>query len=193
MGPLSKYILVFSLLIPLLHTQAHGAEQQLTSEAEAFSRVFDIDPEGSPLEKEIFQQFRFGNKDRAAQAAYALRTNTAKESYLAFSEWYLVRWAVASNPNSYLATIRMLMNDTSPDVSAAAIKTASAIPNFDKKLRQQIAQRSAQQEAFRKSIKIGDETTSGLVIEVRKPLVKVQTYSSPPIEKWVKLADISPK
>ncbi|MGP1681448.1 MAG: hypothetical protein ACTS8S_03860 [Giesbergeria sp.] len=63
-------------------------------------------------------------------------------------------------------------------------------------------------EKFRRSLKIGDDTRSGLIIEIRGPMVKIQTnesqctqrdhngscvnYVNTPAEKWFKLSDVYP-
>jgi hypothetical protein len=47
----------------------------------------------------------------------------------------------------------------------------------------------AQQAQFRQSLKVGTETHCGLVIEVRPPIVKVQTMIG---ERWLKVAQLYP-
>ena len=49
--------------------------------------------------------------------------------------------------------------------------------------------RNKQVASFRKTIKSGDDTHCGLAIEVKKPIVKVQTMAG---EKWLKLTQIYP-
>lgn len=44
-----------------------------------------------------------------------------------------------------------------------------------------------------RKLRVGERTNLGIVIEVRPPLVKIQTESSgSPTEKWMRDADLSP-
>lgn len=56
--------------------------------------------------------------------------------------------------------------------------------------RQQQMQREKLAKLFRKNISIGDDSHCGLVIEVKKPIVKIQTVSG---EKWFKIKQLYPK
>lgn len=50
-----------------------------------------------------------------------------------------------------------------------------------------IADRNKEVVRFRPTLKVGDETHCGLVIEVKKPIIKVQTMAG---EKWLKINQI---
>lgn len=79
----------------------------------------------------------------------------------------------------------------------------------EKKNREAQALENAKYEKFRKSLAAGDESSEGIVIEVKGTIVKVQTnesqctqrdnsnncqnWISTPVEKWVKLMDVYPK
>ena len=96
------------------------------------------------------------------------------------------KWLTSDEMNTLLESKKTALVKQSEDI---ANKLNQAIESQQVLDTEKIAARNQEATLFRKIIKSGDDSHCGLVIEVKKPIVKVQTMAG---EKWLKLTQIYP-
>lgn len=211
-------VLFFLVISPLTHAQAPALDCDATKFHNGYSAIFSwqgILLKGEPRNgKHLEFMPMTGTRGKVLFVTISLKTLTDFQASIEelVNQYHFDPSCVDERGDSiraYLHNRPEMLEFVSPYFKKRDLESAQTAEREAQIRKRQEEDRTRKVAAFRKALQEGDETTSGIVIQVKGNLVKIQTndtqcsqrnydgvcanYINTPVEKWVKRSEIYPK
>lgn len=140
--------------------------------------------------RDLLKETRYGFEDEVNAIVSAFRLQPEKMSDKENKEWlnkYRTAFKKAKSSNDYSVFI-VTYEDDDPDKLVPKAEDL-LVKAKTTELKEQELQSKKKSQAFRAKLKVSDDTHCGMVIEIKKPLIKIQTMVG---DKWFRPDQVYP-